>query len=134
MNIAVTDKTCALYEIFSLSKIDPKSEQLLDYDYCTNLLTDRINRPSDRVRLKNANYAKFSREIVRLERPIVRKITVCKLCDFFPKQFSACFIRFQKTKNTKRHFKHKETVLYLDISWDKFKLRSSALSVHHVKS
>ena len=31
-----------------------------------------IFRPSDRVRLKNANYAKFSGEIVRLERPIVR--------------------------------------------------------------
>ena len=32
----------------------------------------RINRPSDRVRLKNANYANFLGEIVRLERPIVR--------------------------------------------------------------
>jgi len=29
-------------------------------------------RPSERVRLKNANYAKISGEIVRLERPIVR--------------------------------------------------------------
>ena len=29
-------------------------------------------RPSDRVRLKNANYAIFLGEIVRLERPIVR--------------------------------------------------------------
>ena len=31
-----------------------------------------LNRPSDRVRLKNENYAKFSGEIVRLERPVVR--------------------------------------------------------------
>ena len=31
-----------------------------------------IVRPSDRVRLKNANYANFLGEIVRLERPIVR--------------------------------------------------------------
>ena len=30
------------------------------------------NRPSDRVRLKNANYAIFSGQIVRLERPIMR--------------------------------------------------------------
>ena len=30
------------------------------------------NRPSDRVRLKNANYAIFSEQIVRLERPIMR--------------------------------------------------------------
>ena len=29
-------------------------------------------RPSDRVRLKNANYAIFSGQIVRLERPIMR--------------------------------------------------------------
>ena len=29
-------------------------------------------RPSDRVRLKNANYAKFSGEIVRLESTIAR--------------------------------------------------------------
>ena len=29
-------------------------------------------RPSDRVRLKKANYANFLGEIVRLERPIVR--------------------------------------------------------------
>ena len=29
-------------------------------------------RPSDRVRLKNANYANFLGEIVRLERPIVQ--------------------------------------------------------------
>ena len=31
-----------------------------------------IHRPSDRVQLKNANYAKFSREIVRLESPVVQ--------------------------------------------------------------
>ena len=31
-----------------------------------------LDRPSDRVRLKNANYANFLGEIVRLERPIVR--------------------------------------------------------------
>ena len=31
-----------------------------------------LNRPSDRVRLKNANYAIFSGQIVRLERPIMR--------------------------------------------------------------
>ena len=31
-----------------------------------------ICRPSDRVRLKNANYAHFLGENVRLERPIVR--------------------------------------------------------------
>ena len=30
-----------------------------------------LNRPSDTVQLKNANYAKFSGEIVGLERPIV---------------------------------------------------------------
>ena len=31
-----------------------------------------LYRPSDRVRLKNANYAFFSGQIVRLERPIVQ--------------------------------------------------------------
>ena len=31
-----------------------------------------LDRPSDRVRLKNANYAIFSGQIVRLERPIMR--------------------------------------------------------------
>ena len=31
-----------------------------------------ISRPSDRVRLKNANYAIFLGQIVRLERPIMR--------------------------------------------------------------
>ena len=31
-----------------------------------------IDRPSDMVRLKNANYAIFSGQIVRLERPIMR--------------------------------------------------------------
>ena len=35
-------------------------------------MEENINRPSDRVRLKNANYAIFLGEIVRLERPIVR--------------------------------------------------------------
>ena len=31
-----------------------------------------FDRRSDRVRLKNANYAIFSGQIVRLERPIMR--------------------------------------------------------------
>ena len=32
----------------------------------------QLDRPCDRVRLKNANYAIFSGQIVRLERPIMR--------------------------------------------------------------
>ena len=32
----------------------------------------QYSRPSDRVQLKNANYAIFSGQIVQLERPIMR--------------------------------------------------------------
>ena len=37
-----------------------------------NVFETDYSRPSDRVRLKNANCVKFSGQIMRLERPIVR--------------------------------------------------------------
>ena len=39
---------------------------------CTIVCDCCLIRPSGRVRLKNANYAIFSGQIVRLERPIMR--------------------------------------------------------------
>ena len=44
----------------------------LFYSNTGKLSGQGTDRPSDRVRLKNANYAIFSGQIVRLERPIMR--------------------------------------------------------------
>ena len=56
--------------VLSMGQIAPKGLKKEKNDDCVT--AGKLYRPSDRVRLKNANYAIFSGQIVRLERPIMR--------------------------------------------------------------
>ena len=63
-----THTYCGLYVLYNFIAMIVRTLpelQMMQFNFL-------LYRPSDRVRLKNANYAIFSGQIVRLERPIMR--------------------------------------------------------------
>ena len=60
------------YKLCQLLKTRPDANHTYVTPRCPYYMYITIYRPSDRVRLKNANYAIFSGQIVRLERPIMQ--------------------------------------------------------------